>query len=190
MASGERKNAPACRGGETFQGNRRRRVLPGSVVPKKIGSAMQKSCAVCGKPFELKIHNQLTCSPDCAHVRHLEQLRAYRGNGTPRCVVCGAPFKREHHHGRQITCSEDCRIVRRAQICRDNNLRTAKPVIVQVSAKKEVPCLRCGKPFKSESKENRICRKCTNLNAILDARTYMPLYDIAISTSKARRAGA
>jgi hypothetical protein len=33
-----------------------------------------------------------------------------------------------------------------------------------------------------------LCKKCTNINVILDARTYAPLYEIAIPASKARRA--
>jgi hypothetical protein len=51
-------------------------------------------------------------------------------------------------------------------------------------------CLRCGEPFQSESRENRICKDCTTINREICANDYAPIYEIAIPASKARRAGA
>lgn len=68
--------------------------------------------------------------------------------------------------------------------------RNAKPREGMASGpKKFIPCLnRCGNWFWSEHKGHRICPACQERNQSIEQ--YAPIYEIAINTSKARRAGA
>lgn len=147
---------------------------------------MTKTCIVCGKEFETESHSRITCSEACLKIRWKVAPKVVH------CIYCGAPFTRKWHGARASVCSDECRILQKAKRKKAENegLKAVKPPIVLHQHVKTIPCLRCNKPFQSKAKDNRICSRCQNINEILDARTYAPLYDIAINTNKARRAGA
>jgi predicted nucleic acid-binding Zn ribbon protein len=108
---------------------------------------------------------------------------------TVYCIFCGTPFQRKWHGSRANVCSPECREAQKKKRKREDYARSKLSRIpVKAKTGKLIPCLRCKKPFESESRENRLCKKCTNINVILDARSYAPIYEIAIPASKARRA--
>lgn len=147
---------------------------------------MQKTCVVCGKDFETESHSRITCSEACLKIRWKVAPKVVK------CIFCGAPFTRKWHGSRQNVCSEECRVLQRQRLKRQSNARLKEfqnPQFRQPQTR-TVKCLRCGEPFESKSRENRICPPCQNINELLDARTYAPIYEIAISASKARRASA
>jgi len=105
------------------------------------GAEVADTCAACGKPFEKKRANHVTCSRTCER-RHatLKNGGTPRADLVPKLCACGDTFT--PRNAKQITCG--------AKACksrRHDSLRL-----------KEVPCEFCSAPFRQRQPKQTTCR--------------------------------
>lgn len=110
-------------------------------------------CIQCGDPFKKNRSNQLFCSDSCRE--KLRNAKKRKRRQVKECIECGKRFDSINEKYPKLYCSSQCRNKHNstAQI-KDNK----KHLPIRIS--RNLLCLRCGKPFKSYGKDNRLCDYC------------------------------
>jgi predicted nucleic acid-binding Zn ribbon protein len=116
---------------------------------------MEKECVICGKVFEPKVHNAVTCCEECGKENHRRKALQRRiekiGNKEPitlECAICGKLF--EPQRITQKTCCEECRKAYHKKYQKSYQQKWYKPL-------EEKECVICGKLFQQKCYNSNTC---------------------------------
>ena len=96
---------------------------------------MIRVCCICGKQFESRVANKMTCSQECAEKKrrqYIDNLNAKAREatkerlGTKQCAVCGKEFA--PNHPAKMCCSPMCQRERDKEMARKHWNKHKKPV--------------------------------------------------------------
>lgn len=150
----KQRSKPEIREWKRYKDLKRYYERTGRTMPRQPPAIMTitPDCCQCGKTFERKAANQVTCSASCSKARHQHRSNIAKARrraeakglegppmaGGPRpCSECGTVFQAVGNRAHAMTCKPECSKLRDARLCRGRartERQQAKVVVKDLSA--------------------------------------------------------